>query len=108
MPMIQVKGPPGVISQATQLQAEGTFFAANLMRWRNGFAEKMGGWKRLTETVFNGIIRRLWAWEDLDGRRNLMVANDLGLQLIVNDITYSLGREVPIVGGKDPGGPLLE
>jgi len=106
--MIQVKGPPGIISQATQLQAEGTYFAANLMRWRNGFAEKMGGWKRLQDLAFNGIIRRLWAWEDLDTRRNLMVATDLGLQILINDVTYSLGREVPILGGKDPGGTLLE
>ena len=38
---------PGFQSQATQVQATGSWFAGNLVRWRMGLLEKVGGWMRL-------------------------------------------------------------
>ena len=36
------------------------------------------------------------AWQDLDNRKNLMVATDLGVQILVQDTVYGLGKQVNV------------
>lgn len=87
---------PGFQSQATQVQAGGSWFAGNLVRWRLGLLEKVGGWTRLVPDPFAATIRLMHAWLDLDSRKNLMVATDLGVQLLVQTTVYGLGKQINI------------
>jgi hypothetical protein len=81
MPLARYEIKPGVQSQATQVQAEGAWFASNRIRWRNGLLEKMGGWLRLFQPASSAIVRRMHAWQDLLNVRTLAVGTDAGIDL---------------------------
>jgi hypothetical protein len=65
-----------------------------------GLLEKVGGWVRLTPDPFLAIIRKMHAWQDLNNYKNLMVATDLGVQILVQDTVYGLGRQANITDAK--------
>jgi len=102
MPLAKPQAAPGFQSQATQVQAVGAWYGGNLVRWRNGLLEKWPGWERLFPGPFAALIRRMHGWLDLDNHRNLLVANDLGVQLAVEDQIYGLGPQVEVPGGDIP------
>lgn len=102
MPLVKPQVQPGFLSQATQAQAQGAWFAGNRVRWRYGFLEKMGGWERLTQHVYQALIRCMHAWLDLDNLKNLLVGTDFGLELLVQDTTYTLGSQYSIQAGYIP------
>lgn len=109
MPLTKPQSQPGFISQATQVQAQGAWYDGNLVRWRFGMLEKMGGWQRLIEEMFAAPIRKMHAWTDLEDYKNLMVATDLGLQIIVNEKQYGLGNQLNLPGGFIPAfGPSTD
>lgn len=91
---------PGFLSQTTQVQATGSWFAGNLVRWRMGLLEKVGGWRRITPLPFAAIIRKMHAWLDLDDRKNLMIATDVGVELLVQTTVYGLGTRSPIADAR--------
>lgn len=99
MPLVKPQQQSGFNSQATQVQAAGAWFDGNLVRWRLGLLEKMAGWQRLTPQPFVAIIRKMHAWLDLDNRKNLLVATDLGVQLVVQNTQYGLGRQAILPSG---------
>lgn len=99
MPLVKPAAPPGVMSQATQVQARGAWFAMNRARWRTGLLEKMAGWRRLIDDAMPHIVRRMHAWLDIDSRKNLLIATDGGPFLKVQDTMYPLTRESPLPFG---------
>src|SRR5262245_10319726 len=109
MPLVKPSAPPGFFSQATQVQAAGGWFAGNLVRWRTGLLEKMDGWRRLIDEEPPGIIRRFNAWLDLDNRKNLLVASDAGVHVVVDNTLYPLGSGANLQGGYIPAiGPVSD
>jgi hypothetical protein len=82
MSLVKPRSGPGFLSQATQVQAVGSWYAGNLVRWRIGLLEKMDGWRRLIEQSIGYVIRRLHAWLDLGNRKNLLIAADDGVHLV--------------------------
>ncbi len=84
---------PGINTMATQTANEGGWSQSNLIRYRQGFLEKVGGWERLFENQAAGLVRALYAYQDLDDNKNLVIGSDGGLQVYVvpaNDSTPSL------------------
>lgn len=102
MPLAKPQAQPGFLSQATQTQAAGAWYAGNLVRWRNGLLEKIGGWKRKFKEPFLATIRELHAWSDLHNYKNLMVATDLGVEIVVQDTRHPLGAALNLQGGYIP------
>lgn len=90
MPPVTIQAPPGFNNQATQVQASGSWYTGNLIRWRSGMLEKLAGWRRLVPDPFQKFIRRMHAWLDLEDRKNLLVGTDLGLELVVDANRYVL------------------
>lgn len=99
MSFVKPRAGPGFLSQATQVQAVGNWYDGNLVRWRTGLLEKMDGWRRLIEESVGYVIRRFHAWLDLGNRKNLLVAADDGVHILVDDTLYPMGRGVPATGG---------
>lgn len=54
--------PPGVVRPGTALQVKGRFWDANLIRWRGGKLEPVGGWQRITSAVTASTMRAVFAW----------------------------------------------
>jgi hypothetical protein len=47
MPYVPVALPPGVLRNGTLYQAKGRWYGANLVRWREGAMQPIGGWTRV-------------------------------------------------------------
>jgi hypothetical protein len=71
MPLAKVQFGPGVKKEGTALTAKGGWFDANLMRFRKGLPEKIGGWAKETTETFKSTCRALHAWVNLDATKYL-------------------------------------
>lgn len=91
MPYQKIVLRPGINTQPTQLQNEGGWSLSNLIRWRNGLLEKIGGWVHLISTACIGTVRGLHAWSDLSDISYLAIGSDQRLQILsggsISDIT---------------------
>jgi hypothetical protein len=53
---------PGLNREGTDYSNEGGWYDADKVRFRSGFPEKIGGWRRYATTQFLGLARALWNW----------------------------------------------
>ena len=54
---------PGVNRESTTYANEGGFYAGDKIRFRSGFAEKLGGWINYSPgNTFKGVVRSMWNW----------------------------------------------
>ena len=53
---------PGINREATTYANEGGFYASDKIRFRSGFAEKIGGWANQSSNTFAGTCRTLFNW----------------------------------------------
>lgn len=56
---------PGINREGTDYSNEGGWFNANLVRFRKGLPEKIGGWAKATLNTYQSTVRALHAWVDL-------------------------------------------
>jgi len=82
---------PGINKEGTDYSAEGGWFDSNLIRFRKGLPEKIGGWQKYIETSYEGTGRKLHGWVDLDGTKLLGLGTRFKLYIqegtSYNDIT---------------------
>jgi hypothetical protein len=82
---------PGINKEGTDYSAEGGWFDSNLVRFRKGLPEKIGGWQKYIETSYEGTGRKLHGWVDLDGTKLLGLGTRFKLYIqegtSYNDIT---------------------
>jgi hypothetical protein len=63
MPLSKLELRPGVNRESTTYANEGGFYAGDKIRFRSGFAEKLGGWVNYsTGNTFIGVMRSMWNW----------------------------------------------
>jgi len=65
MPLAKYILRPGINREGTDYSNEGGWYDANLIRFRKGLPEKIGGWEKLTSNTYLGIGRALHGWVDL-------------------------------------------
>ena len=91
MPLQKILFKPGVNKENTRYTTEGGWYEADKVRFRQGSAEIIGGWVRLSTNTFLGICRSLWNWVLLDNRNIVGVGTNLKFYLenggAYNDIT---------------------
>ena len=71
MPLQKYLFNPGINKEGTDYTAEGGWFDGNLVRFRKGFPEKIGGWVKYLTESYDGTGRKLLGWVALDGTRLL-------------------------------------
>jgi len=71
MPLQKLLFKPGINKETTAYANEGGWFNSNLVRFRKGLPEKIGGWVKATVNSFKSTGRALHAWVDLDGTKYL-------------------------------------
>ena len=64
---------PGINREGTDYDNEGGWFDSNLIRFKNGRPQKIGGWAKDTLDTFVGKARALHAWVSLEGTKYLGV-----------------------------------
>lgn len=82
---------PGINRETTAYANEGGWWDCNLVRFRAGKPETIGGWARFTSTPFFGTCRSLFSWLALDGTILASAGTNLKFYLLrgsgLNDIT---------------------
>jgi len=71
MPLQKFLFKPGINKEGTAYSNEGGWFDSNLVRFRKGLPEKIGGWSKASTSSFQSTGRALHAWVDLDGTKYL-------------------------------------
>ena len=91
MPLQKFIFNPGINKEGTDYTAEGGWFDGNLVRFRKGLPEKIGGWVKYITASFVGTGRKLFGWTSLAGTKLLGVGTSKKLYIQAgtnyNDIT---------------------
>jgi hypothetical protein len=81
----------GVNKENTRYTSENGWFISDKMRFRQGTPEKIGGWVRISASVFQGVCRSLWNWVTLASLNLIGVGTNLKFYIesggAYNDIT---------------------
>ena len=76
MPLQKVILKPGVNRENTRYTNEGGYYESEMVRFRQGTPEKIGGWTRLSANTFIGLCRSLWNWVTTAGANLVGVGTD--------------------------------
>ena len=91
MPLQKFLFNPGIDKEGTSYTAEGGWFDGNLIRFRKGLPEKIGGWAKNSLNAYKGTGRKLHAWVNLQGTKFLGLGTRLKLYIqegdVFNDVT---------------------
>lgn len=69
--LTKFKFQPGINRETTDYSNTGRWFDCNLVRFREGMPEKMGGWTRVynAQSAMSGVCRKMYPWTALNGNR---------------------------------------
>jgi hypothetical protein len=91
MPLTKLQFRPGVVRDQTAYTNEGGWRDGNLIRFRLGFPESIGGWQPYSNQTFLGTCRALHNWSALDSSNLMAVGTNLKFYVeegeFYNDIT---------------------
>jgi hypothetical protein len=91
MPLKKLTLKAGVNKENTRYTNENGWFISDKMRFRQGTPEKIGGWIRISASVFQGVCRSLWNWVTLTSLNLIGVGTNLKFYIEsgggYNDIT---------------------
>ena len=79
MPFTKIAPKAGIFTDGTRYSAEGTWYDSDKVRFRKGFAEKIGGWAKYVSATFLGVSRKLHDWSTDDGDKYVGVGTNLKL-----------------------------
>lgn len=60
--------------------------SGNMIRWKFGMAEKIGGWERFYPFSIGSVPRELHPWQDLNGNQRLAVGATASLSIITQGV----------------------
>lgn len=91
MPLKKLTLKSGVNKENTRYTSENGWFISDKMRFRQGTPEKIGGWVRISSSIFQGVCRSLWNWVTLTSLNLIGVGTNLKFYIesggAYNDIT---------------------
>lgn len=90
MPFTKIILRPGVNTQATPLLNEASWSESNLIRFFQGFLQKIGGWQRLIMQALTGTCRGMLAWADLSGNAYVACGTEQRLQVVSGGVLYDI------------------
>ncbi len=108
MPITSLKFRPGINKETTSYSNKGGWNDCDLVRFRFGYPEKLGGWEKYTSLTFLGTSRSLHAWANLQGNNYLGIGTEKKFYIEesqgYNDITPLRRRVIDGVVVFDLGG----
>lgn len=105
MPLQKIILKPGVNRENTRYTNEGGYYESNLVRFRQGTPEKIGGWARISANYFLGVCRSLWNWVTLASQNLLGIGTNLKFYIEDQGTYYDI---TPIVTARTLTNPLRQ
>ena len=90
MPLQQIKLTPGVNQENTRYASEGKWYESNLIRFRQGTPETIGGWVQKTTSKFIGVCRSLFTWSTLSGIDLIGIGTNLKFYIDFNNAFFDI------------------
>ena len=90
MPLQKFIFKPGINKEGTAYSNEGGWFDSNLVRFRKGLPEKIGGWAKASNTAFQATGRALHAWVELSGTKYLGLGTTWKYYVLDGDTYYDI------------------
>jgi len=90
MTYVKITPPPGVYTEVPQYTAEGRWVSTEKVRFRYEFPEKIGGWAKAATTSTTGVPRNIHTWRELDGIKNIALADEYFLYINQGGTQYEL------------------
>ncbi len=90
MPFGAIRLAPGFNSEQTPTLNTAGIVSGNLIRWKQGLIEKLGGWIRFYPFSVGSIPRELHAWQDLSSSDWLAVGSTASLSVISNNVLTNI------------------
>ncbi len=90
MGMEKITLTPGVNTEATETLAMGTWSESNLIRFRDGFLEKVMGWVRISEDLIVGVARTLLGFLDADANIFIAIGTNQRLEVWQNGEIFDI------------------
>ena len=90
MPLTKIQFAPGIDKQNTEYGAEGRWTDSDMVRFRYGLPEKIGGWAKLISDTLIGVVRDMHAWSDLNGIRYMALGTDRKLYVYSEGAAYDI------------------
>ena len=90
MPLLKILFKPGVNKENTRYTTEGGWYDCDKVRFRQGSAEKIGGWTRISANTFLGVCRSLWNWITLAGSNLIGVGTHLKFYINTGGTYYDI------------------
>jgi len=91
MPITKLQFRPGINKETTSYSNKGGWNDCDLVRFRFGYPEKLGGWEKYSITTFLGSSRSLHSWANLQGNSYLGIGTEIKFYIEesqgYNDIT---------------------
>jgi hypothetical protein len=111
VPITSLKFRPGINKETTSYSNKGGWNDCDLVRFRFGYPEKLGGWEKYSLSTFLGTSRSLHAWANLEGNKYLGLGTELKFYIEesqgYNDITPLRRKVVSGVTVFDLGGLVV-
>ena len=101
MALIDLNIPAGIYRNGTDLQAQGRWRDANLVRWHDGVMRPIGGFRTRSDTAGANKLRGMLTWSDNTFKRwiaagsynKLYIWNSAGAQFDITPAGLTEGRE---------------
>lgn len=104
MPFVKVALKPGIFRDGTRYSAEGTWYDCDKIRFRKGYPEKIGGWRKYSPNSHLGSTRNIHDWGTVDGGRYIALGTHLKLYVVQGDNFYDV---TPIASSQTLGADPL-
>ena len=90
MPFTKIAPQAGLFTDGTRYSAQGTWYDSDKVRFRKGFAEKIGGWAKYVLATYLGTARKLHDWVTDSGDKYVGVGTNLKLYVNLGDNYYDI------------------
>ena len=90
MPFTKIAPQAGIVTDGTRYSAQGTWYDSDKVRFRKGFAEKIGGWAKYVLATYLGTARKLHDWVTDSGNKYIGVGTNLKLYVNFGDSYYDI------------------
>lgn len=93
MPIVPLKLVPTVNSERTSALNESGISSCNLIRFKGGLPEKLGGWEKFVQFSVSGIPRDVHPWQDLNDTQHLAIGT-VGTGTLLGVITVGTLQDI--------------
>ena len=82
--LVKFNPPPGVWKNGSSYEAQGRWHDSNLVRWKDGRLQPLGGWEETIGATLSGVGRAMMTWRDYGGDRWLAIGTNKKLYIFTS------------------------